>query len=79
MMPAQEDDIDLVEWRINSWKNRIAPEGYAFPGDPRNWEQEKYETAKLTKLGKKNSRSRKMVVSDQLNKKTFSHFYEKVF
>ena len=53
MMPAQEDDIDLVEWRINSWKNRIAPEGYAFPGDPRNWEQEKYETAKLTKLGKK--------------------------
>ena len=53
MMPAQEDDIDLVEWRINSWKNRIAPEGYAFPGDPRNWEQEKYETAKLTKLGEK--------------------------
>ena len=53
MMPAQEDDIDLVEWRINSWKKRIAPEGYAFPGDPRNWEQEKYETAKLTKLGEK--------------------------
>ena len=39
--------------RINSWKNRIAPEGYAFPGDPRNWEQEKYETAKLSKLGEK--------------------------
>ena len=53
MMPAQEDDIDLVEWRINSWKNRVAPQGYAFPGDPRNWEQEKYETAKLTKLGEK--------------------------
>jgi ectoine hydroxylase-related dioxygenase (phytanoyl-CoA dioxygenase family) len=53
MMPAQEDDIDLVEWRINSWEKRIAPEGYAFPGDPRNWEQEKYETAKLTKLGEK--------------------------
>ena len=53
MMPAQEDDIDLVNWRINSWKNRIAPEGYAFPGDPRNWEQEKYETAKLSKLGEK--------------------------
>ena len=32
MMPAQEDDTDLVNWRINSWKNRIAPEGYAFPG-----------------------------------------------
>ena len=53
MMPAQEDDTDLVNWRINSWKNRIAPEGYAFPGDPRNWEQEKYKTAKLTKLGEK--------------------------
>ena len=53
MMPAQEDDTDLVNWRINSWKNRIAPEGYAFPGDPRNWEQEKYGTAKLSKLGEK--------------------------
>tara|TARA_B100001778_G_C18506321_1_gene592045 strand:+ start:25 stop:975 length:951 start_codon:yes stop_codon:yes gene_type:complete len=53
MMPAQEDDNDLVNWRINSWKKRIAPEGYAFPGDPRNWEQEKYETAKLSKLGEK--------------------------
>jgi len=53
MMPAQEDDTDLVNWRINSWKNRIAPEGYAFPGDPRNWEQEKYDTAILSKLGEK--------------------------
>jgi ectoine hydroxylase-related dioxygenase (phytanoyl-CoA dioxygenase family) len=53
MMPAQEDDTDLVNWRINSWKNRIAPEGYAFPGDPRNWEQEKYGIAKLSKLGEK--------------------------
>ena len=53
MMPAQEDDTDLVNWRINSWKNRIAPEGYAFPGDPRNWEQEKYGTAELSKLGEK--------------------------
>ena len=53
MMPAQEDDNDLVNWRINSWKKRIAPEGYAFPGDPRNWEQEKYKTAKLSKLGEK--------------------------
>ena len=53
MMPAQEDDTTLVNWRINSWKKRIAPEGYAFPGDPRNWEQEKYKTAKLSKLGEK--------------------------
>ncbi|NNF35795.1 MAG: phytanoyl-CoA dioxygenase [Saprospiraceae bacterium] len=53
MMPAQEDNEALREWRINSWKNRIAPEGYAFPGDPRNWEETKYETAELTELGKK--------------------------
>ena len=53
MMPAQEDDTNLVNWRINSWKKRIAPEGYAFPGDPRNWEQERYKTAKLSKLGEK--------------------------
>ncbi|MEE9362355.1 MAG: phytanoyl-CoA dioxygenase family protein [Cellulophaga sp.] len=53
MMPAEEDNIELKNWRINSWKNRIAPEGYAFPGDPRNWEQEKYEKAKLSSLGEK--------------------------
>ncbi|WP_394748316.1 phytanoyl-CoA dioxygenase family protein [Spongiimicrobium salis] len=53
MMPAEEDNESLKEWRINSWKNRIAPEGYAFPGDPRNWEQTKYETAVLSELGEK--------------------------
>ena len=53
MMPAEEDNKLLKQWRINSWKNRIAPEGYAFPGDPRNWEQKKYETAKLSLLGEK--------------------------
>ncbi|MFZ9981671.1 MAG: phytanoyl-CoA dioxygenase family protein [Cyclobacteriaceae bacterium] len=53
MMPAEEDNDSLREWRIRSWKDRIAPEGYAFPGDPRNWEQTKYERAELTDLGKK--------------------------
>lgn len=53
MMPAEEDNEPLRQWRINSWKNRIAPEGYAFPGDPRNWEQTKYKTATLSALGKK--------------------------
>lgn len=51
MMPAEEDNEELRQWRINSWKNRIAPEGYAFPGDPRNWEQTRYDTAELTPLG----------------------------
>lgn len=53
MMPAEEDNQTMREWRINSWQNRIAPEGYAFPGDPRKWEITKYSTAELTDLGKK--------------------------
>jgi hypothetical protein len=53
MMPAEEDNEPLRQWRIRSWHDRIAPEGYAFPGDPRNWEQTKYDRATLTDLGKK--------------------------
>jgi len=53
MMPAEEDNQAMRDWRVNSWKNSIAPEGYAFPGDPRNWEQTKYKQAKLSPLGEK--------------------------
>ena len=53
MMPAEEDNAALKAWRMNSWKNRVAPEGYAFPGDPRNWEQKKYRAAALSPLGEK--------------------------
>lgn len=53
MMPAEEDNEALRQWRITSWKDRVAPEGYAFPGDPRKWEQTKYSTAELSELGKK--------------------------
>lgn len=53
MMPAEEENEDLKQWRINSWKKRIAPSGYAFPGDPRNLEQVKYGTAVLNDLGEK--------------------------
>lgn len=53
MMPAEEENEELKQWRINSWKNRIAPSGYAFPGDPRNFEQEKYDRAELNELGEK--------------------------
>ncbi|HEA21865.1 hypothetical protein LCGC14_1861710 [marine sediment metagenome] len=53
MMPAQEENESLRQWRINSWKNRVAPEGYAFPGDPRKWEQTKYDRAELSDLGEK--------------------------
>lgn len=53
MTPAEEENEELRQWRINSWKNRIAPEGYAFPGDPREWEKKHAETATLTALGEK--------------------------
>lgn len=53
MMPAEEENEALRQWRIRSWKDRVAPEGYAFPGDPRKWEQTRYQTAELTDLGKK--------------------------
>ena len=53
MIPAEEDNKAMRDWRIHSWKNRVAPEGYAFPGDPRNWEQTKYKRAELSDLGEK--------------------------
>ena len=53
MMPAEEENTQLRDWRVDSWKNRVAPEGYAFPGDPKRREQLKYETAKLNELGEK--------------------------
>lgn len=53
MMPAEEDNEALKQWRVTSWKDRVAPEGYAFPGDPRKWEQTKYSTAVLSPMGKK--------------------------
>ena len=53
MMPAEEENEALREWRVTSWRDSVAPEGYAFPGDPRKWEQTKYGRAELNELGKK--------------------------
>ena len=53
MMPAEEDNEALKDWRITSWRDQVAPEGYAFPGDPRNLEKLKYDRAKLSDLGEK--------------------------
>lgn len=52
MMPAQEENEALRQWRINSWKSRDAMEGYAFPGDPQQREKQN-AIAELTPLGKK--------------------------
>ena len=53
MIPAAEDNAELRERRIRSWRERRAPEGFAFPGDPREWERTKSPTAELTPLGRK--------------------------
>jgi ectoine hydroxylase-related dioxygenase (phytanoyl-CoA dioxygenase family) len=52
MMPAQEENEELRQWRINSWQSREAMQGYAFPGDP--MEREKNNpVAELSPLGRK--------------------------
>jgi hypothetical protein len=52
MMPAQEENEELRQWRINSWRNRDAMEGYAFPGDPQKREKQN-PVATLSPLGEK--------------------------
>jgi hypothetical protein len=52
MMPAQEDNEELRQWRINSWQSREAMQGYAFPGDPLEREKQN-PVAELSELGKK--------------------------
>jgi hypothetical protein len=53
MRPAEETNAELLDWRIRSWRDRVPATGYAFPGDPRNWEQIRYVTATLTPLGER--------------------------
>lgn len=53
MTPAKEHDHELREWRIQSWRERNPREGYAFPGDPREWEKKHAKTAVLSDLGRK--------------------------
>jgi hypothetical protein len=53
MTPAAEENRELRERCVETWKERRAAEGFAFPGDPREWERTKYETAVLTPLGRK--------------------------
>jgi len=57
MVPAEEDNQTIRDWGINSWKERILQQGFAFLGDPRNWEQTKHcasfsiwKSNRLTKL-----------------------------
>lgn len=51
--PATTENDELRARRIDSWKERRAPEGFAFPGDPREWELTRYTTAELSPLGRR--------------------------
>lgn len=53
MVPADEANTEMRDWRIQSWRDREPPQGYAFPGDPREWEKVKYGRAELTELGER--------------------------
>lgn len=53
MFPADFEDETERQARIHSWSTREAPKRAAYPGDPREWEKLKYETAKLNDLGKR--------------------------
>lgn len=53
MTPAAQSNEALRQLRIDSWRERRAPEGFAFPGDPREWERTRYSTAELTPLGRR--------------------------
>jgi len=53
MYPANESDaIDRAE-RVRLWRELDSPKRDAFPGDPRDWEKQHAETAKLNALGEK--------------------------
>ena len=51
MFPAKEDDEELRQHRIDSWRRCSTPG--RFPGDPRKLEEIAGQTPELTDLGKK--------------------------
>ena len=51
--PAQQDNQALRDWRVQSWRERSAPQGYAFPGDPEDKEKLRYPQARLSALGER--------------------------
>ena len=53
MSPASPDNEEARQRRIQMWRERLSPDGRAFPGDPRQIEQRHGKTAELTDLGKK--------------------------
>ena len=52
-VPADESNVTLREERVRAWRECNAPQGFAFPGDPRGWEKTRYGQAQLTELGER--------------------------
>jgi ectoine hydroxylase-related dioxygenase (phytanoyl-CoA dioxygenase family) len=52
MIPADENNEALKQWRVNAWHDRLAPVNDAYPGDPLQRERN-YPIAELSELGKK--------------------------
>jgi hypothetical protein len=53
MYPADGANAELQQERIRMWRDREAPDGNAFPGDPRGWEKSRYGRAELSELGRR--------------------------
>ena len=53
MMPAEEDNEALRQWRITSWRDRRHRKAMPFPAIRATGKQTKYEAAELSPLGKK--------------------------
>jgi ectoine hydroxylase-related dioxygenase (phytanoyl-CoA dioxygenase family) len=52
MYPAAEGNEELRQERLRLWREREAPRGLAFPGDPRGVEKS-YPRAELNELGER--------------------------
>jgi ectoine hydroxylase-related dioxygenase (phytanoyl-CoA dioxygenase family) len=52
MIPADEKNEELRQWRVNAWHDRLAPQDDAYPGDPLQRERN-YPIAVLSQRGKR--------------------------
>jgi ectoine hydroxylase-related dioxygenase (phytanoyl-CoA dioxygenase family) len=53
MSRTRQADEELRQKRIRMWRERLHPDGRAFPGDPRRVEELQGKTAELTPLGRR--------------------------
>jgi len=52
MIPADQKNEELRQWRVNAWHDRLAPQDDAYPGDPLQRELN-YPIAVLSERGKR--------------------------